>query len=322
MGLTVRVPGSCGELVQGIIDGVRLHVSCPVDRYARATWRPGSRRAGQGEKVRRALAAAGASPAFLAGLTMASELPRGIGMASSTADIGAAVGLWLAMGRGTADAATVARAALAVEPTDGVLFGGVVLFDHRRGTVLERWGSPPPIELVAVEAGGPFPLGGHELPGGGLEPRDTEALCPGLDRHHEGSLGGVEGRRLELRAGGDDAHHLALDDTLRRPRVLHLLAQGDPEALADEPPDVGGGRVPGDPAHGHGVPVPIPGPRGEGDLEGLRRHHGVLEEELVEVPHPEEEEGVRVLRLHALVLLHGRRLEQGGRRHVGRWSIS
>ncbi len=155
MGLTVRVPGSCGELVQGIIDGVRLHVSCPVDRYARATWRPGSRRAGQGEKVRRALAAAGASPAFLAGLTMASELPRGIGMASSTADIGAAVGLWLAMGRGTADAATVARAALAVEPTDGVLFGGVVLFDHRRGTVLERWGSPPPIELVAVEAGGP-----------------------------------------------------------------------------------------------------------------------------------------------------------------------
>lgn len=155
MDLMVRVPGSCGELVQGIVDGVRLHASCPVDRYARATWRPGPRRAGHGEKVRRALAAAGGSPAFLAGLTMRSDLPRGVGMASSTADVGAALGLWLAMGLGTVDANAVARAALAVEPTDGVLFDGIVLFDHRRGSVLERWGLPPPIELVAVEVGGP-----------------------------------------------------------------------------------------------------------------------------------------------------------------------
>ncbi len=151
----MSVPGSCGELVQGIVDGVRLHASCPVDRYTRATWRPGPRRAGHGEKVRRALAAAGGSPGFLAGLTMRSDLPRGIGMASSTADIGAAVGLWLAMERGAPDTGAVARAALAVEPTDGVLFDGIVLFDHRRGSVLERWGPPPPIELVAVEVGGP-----------------------------------------------------------------------------------------------------------------------------------------------------------------------
>lgn len=155
MGLTVRVPGSCGELVQGTVDGVRLHVSCPVDRYARATWHQVAGRAEPGEKVRRALAAAGGSPAFLSGLSIRSDLPRGIGMASSTADIGAAVGLWLAMAHGTVDADAVARAALAVEPTDGVLFDGIVLFDHQRGSVLECWGSPPPIELVAVEVGGP-----------------------------------------------------------------------------------------------------------------------------------------------------------------------
>lgn len=155
MGLTVRVPGSCGELVQGIVDGVRLHVSCPVDRYARATWRWGPCRSEYGEKVRRVVRAVGGSAAFLAGLSMRSDLPRGIGMASSTADIGAAVGLWLAMGHGAVDAGAVTRAALAVEPTDGVLFDGIVLFDHRRGSVLERWGSPPPIELVAVEVSEP-----------------------------------------------------------------------------------------------------------------------------------------------------------------------
>ncbi|MFZ5876137.1 MAG: hypothetical protein ACOYXU_06970 [Nitrospirota bacterium] len=155
MGLTVRVPGSCGELVQGVVDGVRLHVSCPVNRYTWATWRPMRYHVAYGQKVRQALASAGGSTAFVNGLKMTSHLHHGIGMASSTADIGAAVGLWLAMSHGTVNAEVVARLALAVEPTDGVLFDGIVLFDHRHGSVLEQWGSPPPIEVVAVQVGEP-----------------------------------------------------------------------------------------------------------------------------------------------------------------------
>lgn len=155
MGLTVRVTGSCGELVQGVVDGIRLHVSCPVDRYAWATWQPTCRRVAYGRKVRRALVSAGGSTAFVNGLRMTSQLQHGLGMASSTADIGAAVGLWLAMSRGTVDTDSVALTALTVEPTDGVLFDGIVLFDHQRGSVLQRWGSPPPIEIVAVEVSRP-----------------------------------------------------------------------------------------------------------------------------------------------------------------------
>ena len=189
------------------------------------------------------------------------------------------------------------------------------------GQDLARAGRP---DLVpqAVEAGGAVPLRREELARGGLQPGDAEGVGPGLEGHHVGRLGRSEGGGLELRAGRDDPDDLALDDALGRARVLHLLAQGHAEALADEAGDVGGGRVVGHPAHRDGVAVAVLGARGEGDLEGLGGHHRVLEEQLVEVAHPEEEERFRVLRLHPVVLLHGGCLDEGGRRHEGRWSIS
>jgi tRNA threonylcarbamoyladenosine biosynthesis protein TsaB len=179
-------------------------------------------------------------------------------------------------------------------------------------------------DLVAqrLEAVIALPLRGLELAGGRLEPRDAEGRGAGIEGHDPRGLSGVERRLLHLRAGGDDADDLALDDALRRARVLHLLAQRDAVALPHELRDVGVRGMPGDAAHRNGVAVAVPGPGGEGDLERLRRHEGVLEEELVEVPHAEEEERVRVLRLHAVVLLHGRRLHGSGRRHEGTWSIS
>ncbi len=189
------------------------------------------------------------------------------------------------------------------------------------GQDLARAGGPD-LVAKAVEAGGAVPLRDGELAGGGLQPRDAEARRAGLDGHQVGGLGRVEGGGLELRAGGDDPDDLALHDAPRRARVLHLLAEGHPEALADEAGDVGGGGVVGDPAHGDRVAVPVLRSGGERDLESLRGDHRVLEEHLVEVAHAEEEERVRVLRLHAVVLLHGGGLEGTGRRHEGSWSIS
>ena len=178
------------------------------------------------------------------------------------------------------------------------------------------------VVYTAVEARGAVPLRGEELPGGGLEPGDPETGGPGLEGHDVRGLRRVEGGGLELGGGGDDPDHLALDHPLGGARVLHLLAQGDAEPLPDEAGDVGGGGVKGHAAHRDGVAVPVLRARGERDLDGLRRDHRVLEEELVEVAHAEEEKGIRVLRLHAVVLLHGRRQGGGGRRHEGRWSIS
>ncbi len=37
MKAVVRAPGSCGELVQGTLNGVNFHITCPVDRFTETT---------------------------------------------------------------------------------------------------------------------------------------------------------------------------------------------------------------------------------------------------------------------------------------------
>ncbi len=162
----------------------------------------------------------------------------------------------------------------------------------------------------AVPAARPVPLAHEEIAGGGVEPRRAERRVAGRDRQHVGRLAGLESGGLELRSGGHDAHDLPSHHPLGQARVLHLLAERDPEALFDEPGHVAGHRMVGDAAHRDGGAVAVLGPGREGDLEDARGHDRVLEEQLVEVPHAEEEQRVGMLRLHAVVLLHGRR--EGG----------
>jgi L-threonine kinase len=75
-------------------------------------------------------------------------------MASSTADIVAAVGATArALGK-TLSAEEVARIALSVEPSDGTMFPGVAVFDHREGKVAEVLGSPLPVDILVLDFGG------------------------------------------------------------------------------------------------------------------------------------------------------------------------
>ena len=83
--VTVRVPGSCGELLQGWHAGEPFLVTCPIARYttvrASATLQG---LVGLGEKSRRALQLylRGAGIEKLPfGMRLTSELPRGKGMA-------------------------------------------------------------------------------------------------------------------------------------------------------------------------------------------------------------------------------------------------
>ncbi|TAK09999.1 MAG: GHMP kinase [Candidatus Manganitrophaceae bacterium] len=154
MSFLVRVPGSCGELAQGSIDGIRLHVSCPVNRYTWAAPENESQQRRLGLKVRKALALAATfwkGDASADGLSLYSGLPVGKGMASSTADIAAALAVRQMTARSFIDLDETARLALAVEPTDGVIFEGITLFDHYRGTVRRGLGNPPSLDILAIE---------------------------------------------------------------------------------------------------------------------------------------------------------------------------
>ena len=48
----------------------------------------------------------------------------------------------------------IARIALLIEPSDGVMLPGIAKFDHRQGKVADTLGSPPPMRVVALDFGG------------------------------------------------------------------------------------------------------------------------------------------------------------------------
>ena len=112
-------------------------------------------------------------------------------------------------------------------------------------------------------------------------------------------------------AGRDDAGELALDEFAGLGR-LHLVADGDLDALIEQLLDVAVGGVKGDAGHGHAVAV------GQGDAEQLGALFGVLFEDLVEIAEAEHEQRiVRKLGTDLVPLLHhGGEFLLGGHRFV------
>ena len=158
----VRAPGVCGELAQGVIEGIHFLVTCPVDFYSRVkvdiySDGPGVEAPQDCDKaaaaVRRTLFQL-KNAKVRAKLTINNPIPRGKGMASSSADLAAAIAATdLALGEEISPY-QIAQIALSIEPTDGIMIPGVALFDHRAGIIRESLGPPPPMEIVALDLGG------------------------------------------------------------------------------------------------------------------------------------------------------------------------
>ena len=159
---TVRAPGSCGELVQGMLNGAHFLVTCPIYFFARVQVTLYHHGAGVDGPVDcpKAVAALNATLAHLgqtdigAKLAIQNPIPRSKGMGSSSADLAATIAATgLALGSQLSPE-TMARIAMSVEPSDGVMFPGIALLDHREGRILETLGPPPPMEIVALDFGG------------------------------------------------------------------------------------------------------------------------------------------------------------------------
>lgn len=156
--IEVKVPGSCGELVQGTKEGVPFLVTCPIDLYTTVTVTDGvGQRQGFGAKshtaFRRVLDYLG-EEVFPCDMTLASELPIGKGMASSSADIAAVCFAAAAALGKKLTAAEVSRIAAGIEPTDGVFFPGIVRLNHMTGECQERLGDFPPLRIAVFDTGG------------------------------------------------------------------------------------------------------------------------------------------------------------------------
>lgn len=157
MNVKVRAPGACGELVQGTIDGQPFLVTCPVDMYSEVSiFACGKQSEDKDSKLmvamQKTLTYLRANGFFIPAVK--SQLPVGKGMASSSADISACCqAVALKFGK-CLSVDEIADIALTIEPTDGIFYPGIVLFDHIYGRVRQSLGQPPHMKILIFDIGG------------------------------------------------------------------------------------------------------------------------------------------------------------------------
>ena len=163
--ITIKVPGNCGELVQGIYKNNNFQVTCPINLFSyihlgldgnndkelnNFSLPPKSRQA-----LIKTLNYFGLNEKDInLKIKISSEIPQEKGMGSSSADI---VGIILGVGfllNKKISADEVAKLALSIEPTDGIMYEGIVLFDHLKKGLLEQIGQPPLLDVLVIDPGG------------------------------------------------------------------------------------------------------------------------------------------------------------------------
>ncbi len=156
--------GTFGELLQGALPerGTRFLVTLPIARYSTVRYLALPCRADlfvfpQGKSKVYRLAHMLLDYFEIDGgglLSVQSELLEGKGCASSSADMVAAARAICRAYQVELPAATLATMMAEIEPSDGVMYQGVVSFYHCQG-VLRRWlGHIPLLTIVAVDEGG------------------------------------------------------------------------------------------------------------------------------------------------------------------------
>ncbi len=225
-----RAPGTCGELLQGTLNDMHIHVTCPVNLYStvEVILKPGQSDITVNQPYSKVQAAIAKTLAFWglpncgAEAWVQSALPVGKGMASSTADITAAcVAASEAVGKFIAPA-DIARIALSIEPTDGLMFPGLVLFDHVAGKNYRQMAKPPEINIMVIDTGGTVDTGEFNARGN----------LPALNRQKEKTIR----QALKVMEEGlttGDAHKigqaatmsaLANQQTINKPELDEIIA--------------------------------------------------------------------------------------------------
>lgn len=161
-GTRTRAPGTCGELVQGHIDGRDFLVNCPIDLFSFATAqrseRPGLHFANAqlfGKVIDAiTLAARRFGLELRHRLAVSSSIPRGKGMASSTADITAALAAVLQSSGARVSPQKFSYLVAEVEPSDCTNFDGIAHVNHLTGDLIETLPPPENLRVLIVDCGG------------------------------------------------------------------------------------------------------------------------------------------------------------------------
>ena len=161
---TGRAFGPFGELLQGVLpeDDRDFLVTFPMDAWATATfhYRPDAsdvrvRPAGKHKSRRLArLALVELGKPGGGTLELVSELPEGKGLASSSADLVATARAVAAAVGHSFDASAIESLLRRIEPSDGVMYDGIVAFYHREVRLRTVLGTLPPLAIISHDEGG------------------------------------------------------------------------------------------------------------------------------------------------------------------------
>lgn len=156
--MRARVPGSCGELVQGLIQGQDFLITCPISWYSEVEvyLHQKQTKTSAYPKIKAAICKTleyfGENCEF--SFSVNSQLPVGKGMASSSADISAACVATARALKKDISIKTIEQIALSIEPTDGVFYEGIVAFGHVQGIINEHLGRAPAIKIMVIDTAG------------------------------------------------------------------------------------------------------------------------------------------------------------------------
>ncbi len=208
-----RAFGTFGELLQGVLgDGDRdFLVTLPIAEYATArfelTDEQGVVVVPEGkEKSRRLVERMLLASGHRGGrLQLGGRLPEGYGMASSSADLVATARAVAAATGQAIDGGGIEDFLRHIEPSDGVMYDGVVAYYHREVRLRERLGCLPALTIVSAHEGGRVDTVSHNrIPKpytAGDKREYTEllaALATAVRTHDLRAVGAVSTRSAEL----------------------------------------------------------------------------------------------------------------------------
>jgi len=161
--VTVKVPGSCGELIQGMMGEVNFLVTCPVNCYSLVSIKKnksGNISVNVSGKIKLLSAVRETIKMYNLDnesgyeIILESDLPIGKGMASSTADMTAAIIATGIINNKYLSENEIAKILLKIEPSDGIFYQGVVAFDHIHGSYYEKVGDAFKANFLIYDYGG------------------------------------------------------------------------------------------------------------------------------------------------------------------------
>ncbi|NFN87143.1 kinase [Clostridium sporogenes] len=148
MEFTAKYPGSFGEILQGNLGEKPVLVSSPINLYTYVRLFESKNK----KKFHRNIKANKFIQNILTDwkyedyintihVEINSKIPRGKGLASSTADLCATYKCLTKLFKKDYSIKELQKHCLIIEPTDGIIFNEFTLFDYKKGSIKERLGS-------------------------------------------------------------------------------------------------------------------------------------------------------------------------------------